>query len=376
MVAKLTDEELQEAVNAYHGNGQNAVHAARALGIPRTTLLSRLDKAEERGVHFQPIHSLPAGQALNGVSRYYKSDGSPGGYWVKASKNQEAMRLAMIAAAEALSQEIPRIEPTPEPLDINDDLLSAYVLTDYHLGQMAWQEETGSAWDTKLAEDLLVRWFKAAIKAAPNSKTALLIQLGDFLHTDGLLALTPTSGNLLDTDARYQQIVQVCVRVLRRVIAMLLEKHERVHVIMAEGNHDLAGSVWLRAMFTALYELEPRVTVDNTHTPFYAFEWGQTSLFIHHGHKRKMEDVSMVFAGLYRDMFGRTKYSYAHTGHLHHVASKEDNLMIVRQHPTLAAKDAHSARAGYSAQRSASVITYSKQYGEVSEVTIRPEMVL
>lgn len=375
-VPPTSDEELQNAVNALHGNGNNISVAARALGLPRSTFQSRLAKAREKGLDFEPIHALPAGHNLSGVSRYYKADGSPGGFWVKANKNAEAMRAAMIAAAEALSADIVRADPVPEPIDINDDLLSCYILTDYHLGQMAWLEETGAAWDTKLAEDMLVRWFKAAIKAAPNSKQAVLVELGDFLHTDGLLALTPTSGNLLDTDARYQQIVQVCVRVLRRVIDMLLEKHESVHVILAEGNHDLAGSVWLRAMFTALYEKEPRVSVDNSHTPFYAYEWGQTSLFIHHGHKRKMEDVSMVFAGLYRDLFGRTKYSYAHTGHLHHVASKEDNLMIVRQHPTLAAKDAHSARAGYSAQRSASVITYSKQWGEVSEVTIRPEMVL
>lgn len=62
-------------------------------------------------------------------------------------------------------------------------------------------------------------------------------------------------------------------------------------------------------------------------------------------------------------------------GHLHHVESKEDQLMIVEQHPTIAAKDAHATRGGYIAQRGASVITYSKSAGEVSRSTIRPEMI-
>ncbi len=72
-------------------------------------------------------------------------------------------------------------------------------------------------------------------------------------------------------------------------------------------------------------------------------------------------------------MFGRTKYSYAHMGHLHHIDVKENQMMVVEQHSTLAAKDAHSARGGYLSQRGASVITYSKHEGEVARATIRPE---
>lgn len=371
----LSDDELQDTINAFHGNGCNQVQAALALGIARTTLQSRLKEIEKRGIKPQPINALPIGHNLSGVSRYYKGDGSPGGFWVKANKNLEAQKAALVAAAKALSEEIKKEKPTPFTKLAQDDLLSCYIITDYHFGQLSWGEETGADWDLQIAEELLVKWFAAAIKAAPDSKVGLLAQMGDFMHTDGLNAITPTSGNLLDADTRFQKMVEVCVRVLRRVIAMLLEKHESVHVILAEGNHDIASSVWLREMFSVLYENEPRVKIDGTHLPYYAVEWGRTALFIHHGHKKKLEDVSRVFAGLYREIFGRTKYAYAHVGHLHHIASKEDQLMVVRQHPTLAAMDAHSARAGYNSMRAASVITYSKQFGEVSEISIKPEMV-
>lgn len=59
---------------------------------------------------------------------------------------------------------------------------------------------------------------------------------------------------------------------------------------------------------------------------------------------------------------------------MHHFKQDENNMMQVRQHPTLSAKDAYAVRGGYNSQRGASVIIYSKKYGYVSEVTIRPEM--
>jgi hypothetical protein len=73
-------------------------------------------------------------------------------------------------------------------------------------------------------------------------------------------------------------------------------------------------------------------------------------------------------------MFGRTKYAYAHMGHLHHVDVKENNLMIVEQHRTLAANDAYGARGGYLSGRDAKVITYHHDFGEVSRLIINSDM--
>jgi hypothetical protein len=256
-----------------------------------------------------------------------------------------------------------------------DDLCTVYTITDYHMGQLSWGQEAGEDWDLDKAEKLLLKWFQKAIYQSPDSNTAIFAQIGDFLHWDGMDAVTPTSKHILDADTRFPKLVGVVIRVIRQAIQMLLRKHKNVHIIMAEGNHDIASSVWLRALFAEKYADEPRVSVDNTHTPYYAFEWGETSLFWHHGHKKKIAGVSQVFASQYREIFGRTKYSYGHVGHLHHAELKEDNLMIIEQHPTLAAKDAHSARGGYYSQRGANVITYHKSFGEVSRLTIRPEAV-
>lgn len=320
--------------------------------------------------------SIPDGLKLKGTSFLHDPNtGEKKIEWVKTTEDKERQEELLQETIAALKEDIPREKPSQANPIVNDSLLSCYVLTDYHMGMLSWAGETGDDWSTDIATSMLVNWFKAAIDAAPSSHTAVLAQLGDFLHYDSLEAVTPASGHVLDADSRYPQIVRAAIRGIRVIVQMLLEKHENVHIIMAEGNHDLSSSVWLRELFYEKYADDPRVTVDDSNTPFYAYEFGDTSLFFHHGHKRSVNNSSSVFAGMYREIFGRTQYSYAHLGHKHHVDVKEDNLMIVEQHPTLAAKDAYATRGGWLSKRGASVITYHKEYGEVSRSTIRPEMV-
>ena len=83
---------------------------------------------------------------------------------------------------------------------------------------------------------------------SPDSENAIFAQIGDFLHWDGLDAVTPASKHVLDADTRFTKLVRVAIRVIKRVIKMLLTKYKKVTVIMAEGNHDPASSVWLREM--------------------------------------------------------------------------------------------------------------------------------
>jgi hypothetical protein len=49
--------------------------------------------------------------------------------------------------------------------------------------------------------------------------------------------------------------------------------------------------------------------------------------------------------------------------------------MQIEQHRTLAPKDAYASSGGWMSGRDAKVITYHKERGEVSRLTISPEMV-
>jgi hypothetical protein len=374
-----TQAKYVDAVLAADGNMSAA---ARALGCAKNAVneaVARVKKEAAR-MGYSPDHDMvrtvPDGFQVKGVSTYYNKDGAPAGQWVKSAVDTERQREIMRAAFEALAEELPRAKPvryTGRAGD--DDLLNCYVITDFHMGALSWEPETGAHWDINIAEQTLLAWFERAIAQSPNAQTALLAQISDLLHWDGFDAVTPASKHLLDADTRFPKLVRVAIRVLRRVIEMLLAKHERLHIIMADANHDPVSQVWLREWIAVLYENDPRVTVDTSPSPYNAYEFGKVAIFTHHGHKRKITNVSEVFAAQFREMFGRTKHAYAHTGHLHHVDVKENNLMIVEQHRTLAAPDAYAARGGWITGRDAKVITYHREYGEVGRLTVSFDMV-
>lgn len=320
-------------------------------------------------------HPLPPGRVLGKTTTLYK-DGATVMQWVAAHPDNDYLERAMQEAMAAFKADIPRAEQTIPANNAATDpcLATAYILTDYHLGMLAWGEETGADWDLDIAEDTLVRWFEKVIQCTPNAETGVLAQMGDFLHWDGMEAVTPTSKHVLDADTRFEKLVHTAIRVLRRIVSILLTKHPKLHIIMADANHDPASSVWLRGWFKAFYENEPRIMINDSVDGFYCFEHGDTSLFFHHGHKRGVSNVDNVFAAKYREVFGRTKFSYAHLGHRHHQVTRESSLMIIEQHRTMSAPDAYASRNGYLSGRSACAITYHKDYGDTGRVIITPEM--
>lgn len=370
--------EIIQAVEACDGKIREA---ARQLGVDHS-LVSRVVatiKAYSAARGHAPEHDMtrvvPAGFLVKGTSTLYDRKGEIAAQWVKTRLDPQKFEEMMADYVSAMCEDIPHEQPVEPPGGgLNSALLNQYTITDYHFGMLAWAEETGADWDVSIAEDTLVKWFQAAIKQAPDAEVGIFAQLGDMMHWDGLEAVTPTSKHVLDADTRFSKVVRVAIRAMRRIIRMLLQKHQRVHVIMAEGNHDIASSVWLREMFAALYEDEPRITVDTSPDPYYCYEHDEVSLFYHHGHKKKPENIDDVFVAKFREVFGRTKKSYAHMGHMHHVYQKETSLMLVEQHRTLAAPDAHASRGGWMSSRDARVITYHKKYGEVGRITICPEM--
>lgn len=378
MGTKHTDEEITYAL----GQAGSKTAAAKMLGVDLRNFTRRLDRmaARDKGFTGNVFPVVPAGHKLKGVSSLQKVHDPETGetvmQWVKTAEDAENSASILRTALDALKSEIPRAFPSFDRGKIgNERLASLYVLTDYHLGMYSWPEETGEAWDIKIAEDLLVNWFRLAIESGPNSHTGILAQLGDFLHYDTLEAVTPTAKNQLDADSRAQLMIRVALRVLRRVIDMLLVKHDKVIVLMAEGNHDIISSVWLREAFKIFYENEPRVTVDIRPDPYYAVQWGKTALFFHHGHMKKPEMVDKVFASKFREIFGSSEHCYGHMGHMHHLKAIESALMDIEQHPTMTASDAFASRHGYLSKRRASVITYDKEFGEVSRQGFSPKMV-
>lgn len=368
-----------EFIEAIEKHGSMA-KASQALGVNRSRIGDSMRGLVKRAAlqGYSPKHDMtktvPEGFSVRGVSTYYDKDGNKAGQWVKSSADDDRREQMLREAVAALSEEIPRARPVKGPEHVAEHLCNVFTLTDSHVGMLAWGREAGADWDLKIAEQTLVGCFSQMILASPAAKVAVVAQLGDFLHQDGLSPVTPTSGHVLDSDGRFSKVVQVAVRTLRKVVDMALATHEKVVVLMAEGNHDIASSVWLRTLFAALYENEPRVEVIDSPLPYYVYRHGLTMLAWHHGHLKKNDQLPLLFAAQFPQDWGGTTKRYAHCGHRHHVEEKEHSGMTVIQHPTLAARDAYAARGGWIAERQVTAMTYHAQYGQVARATVVPEM--
>ena len=368
--------ELLEAINL-HGSAKAASLALNMnKGAASDAYNAVVKKAARSG--YSPKHDftrpVPEGYVAKGVSTYYNADGKAAGQWVKASLSHQALVDAMREAVDGFKDEILPASVIVAPQACEEHLCNLYTFTDYHLGMLAWHKEGGSDWNISLAEKTIIAALSQMIDQSPKAHTAVINIQGDFLHTDGKTPVTPASKHVLDADSRFPKIRRSAIRVIRSLVAMSLQRHQEVHLIIAEGNHDEESAGWLSDLFAVHYEDEPRISVSDAVLPFYVFEWGATMLGVHHGHKVKNESLPLLFAAQFPQEWGRTTRREIHCGHRHHRDEKEYNGVTVVQHPTLAARDAYAARGGWIADRAAWAITYHKKFGAVGRVMITTEM--
>ena len=368
--------EILEAIDRLGGARAASIELGMNVGGASETYITVKKKAAKKG--YAPEHDftkpVPDGYVAKGVSTYYNKEGKPSGQWVKASLSHEALVDAMREAISGFKDEIPPAVSINAPAASEEHLCNLYTFTDYHLGMLAWHKEGGSDWNISIAEQTIIAALAKMIDQSPKAHTAVINIQGDFLHTDGKTPVTPASKHVLDADSRFPKIRRSAIRIIRSLVTMSLQRHQEVHLIIAEGNHDEESAGWLADLFSVHYEEEPRVIVNDSVLPFYVLEWGNTMLGIHHGHKVKNESLPLLFAAQFPQAWGRTTRREIHCGHRHHRDEKEYNGVTVVQHPTLAARDAYAARGGWIADRAAWAITYHKKYGAVGRVMITTEM--
>lgn len=372
-----TDRE-REVLEVYHETNSGPETAAR-FGLHRSypgcVLRRVMARAARRG--YAPGHftdGVAPGYAMGKVTIQRGPTGAVERVWERQSPEDAARMEALQAAADAMCEAIVPVSPIAAPEHTLDKLATLYTFTDYHLGALAWHKEGGADWDLDIAETLGIQAMQSLVASAPASHRGIVNVQGDFLHFDGFEPVTPTHGHILDADGRFSKVIDVAISLIRHLVALALQKHQHVDLLIAEGNHDEKSSLWLRKMFALLYADEPRVTVATDELPYYVIQHGETMLGFHHGHKLKNDQLPLFFAAQFPNVWGATRKRYAHTGHRHHVEEKEHRGMIVVQHPTLAARDAYAARGGWISERAATAITYDARHGKVASNTVTPEM--
>lgn len=350
---------MQEAVEAVK-SGMSQRQAARVHGVSRTGLQDRIHRDSLK---------------VTGTSVLYDANGNVRLTWEKTGEDKDQREEDFRAALEGMKGELSPCAPVAAPTHQRADLLTVYPVGDQHLGMLAWGKETGGEdYDLTRGESLLCEAMDYLVAASPASEESAILILGDFLHTDGYAAMTPEHGNLLDADSRFPKIIKVAIRCIRYLVRAALMKHGHVRLVIEFGNHDPSSSVCLMECFAALYEVEPRVTVDTSPRPFHCFTFGKNMIGTHHGHKVKMDKLPLLFATDWPREWGETIHRVIHSGHIHQDTTKELSGATVESHRILAPADAFAANNGYRSKQGMKSIVYHREFGEVDRHTFHPRM--
>lgn len=392
----LDQEECQKVLDVHITNDKRHEKTCAELGKPTSWVTRRLKRALELGLKprthsprdnakygFSPEHDLTHriadGYLLKGASTYYNKDGEVGGQWIKSAIDHERQQEIIREAIAGMVENLPPLDPVEAPSHTLDHLMACYPVGDHHLGQLSWGEEAGDNYDLSISERLLSGAMTSLVKSTPSCTRAVIALLGDFMHYDSFVAVTPTNKNMLDADGRFPKMVRGAIRSIRRMVAEALKHHQEVLLIIEVGNHDLSSAIFLMESMSALYESEPRVTVNRSPRHFHYFDFGKCLVGVHHGHGVKMEALPLLMATDMPELWGKTEHRYWWTGHIHHDKGRRFDTQDfagcrVESFRVLAPTDAWAENKGYRPARDMKAVILHKDYGEVARHTVNPAM--
>lgn len=348
--------------------------AAKALGVHASNISSIVTRvkryAAEQG--YSPLHDMtheaPGSHFVRGTSTLYDGDGNQRLQWVKTDARKDELIDNIREACEELATEYvqAKAKRTKAPKHSDDDLLAVYPMGDPHIGMYAWAEETGEDFDLSVAEQDIQAAVSELTRAAPPASTAIVVNLGDFFHSDDQRNVTPRGGNQLDVDTRYAKVIRTGVRILVTVIDKALQRHQQVIVRNESGNHDPHSSLWLSIVLDAYYRNEPRVCVVLSPAPFWYYRHGSVLLGTTHGHGPKPKDLGGIMASDRPEDWGATQHRAWIHGHIHTTTRHEFPGCVVESFRTLAGKDFWHTQQGYRAGRDMNALVYHAEDGEVA----------
>jgi len=369
----VTREEAQEAWDAYQSAGSKEA-AARALGMAKGTFRNRLTRgADLYGIGNPDIAApAPAGQIITGTSTLQNAQtGETVLQWVKTKSDptQDCLRESLISVFEGYKG---LCELAPKVKGADKDLLTVYNIADHHLGLYAWGEETGEDYDVEIGERILRDAMRELVASTPSSETAIILNLGDFFHSDNQSNQTARSGNPLDVDSRWFRVMRTGVQLFIECVEMALQKHKRVIVRCLPGNHDEHSALMLTIALSLAFDKNKRADVAMDPSRFFTYEFGKVMISATHGDMAQMKDMPGIMAALWSDVWGRSKYRYGYTGHVHHNAKTKLEMHGCQCEcfQTLASKDAWHFAKGYTSGRSMAAITHHKERGEYVRNTV------
>lgn len=346
---------------------------AKTLGVSKSTAHINYTRAL-RYIDTDPgVQDAMDKSGLNDISKVHsgwiKTD-EASLYFVNPKESPVEALEGVVERIKERVQGIKPLKPISPPKEADTDLLTVYPIADAHIGMRAISAESGDNYNIDIAAERIRNSIDNLVDASPASHRAIILDVGDLTHADDTNYATPKSKHPLDMSATQYESIDVAIEVLSSSIFAALRKHKEVLVRILRGNHN--ENSYIAVMF-ALHERfreNSRVVIEKTPADFFVHDFGKCMFAAHHGDKAKADRLVMHMAHEWADIWGRTKWRYYFTGHLHHTKVQDIGGVQVEQLRAATSRDKYAATHGYVGSPQLQAITYHKELGERSRVKV------
>ena len=420
-IVSITNEKMVQAVSEANGS---FTKAAVTLGIPKSTLISRLERhlhktsseigemfsakseqknvwTEDRGQNSWTIEASDPEiktvedalnrakvdlmiweverVVVNGWDVTMKLKSTAGDKPVTKRNHQIKVFLrrkiteSMADAASALLDRMKKHAPKYKSITfkkVADPHLLEISVFDVHFGKLAWGRETEVNYDLHIAEKVYAEAVEDLLsKTNGYNVERILFPIGqDFFHVDNQQNTT-VNNTPQDTDGRLAKIFAAgCMACVNAIDTM--SQIAPVDVLWSPGNHDRTTSWFLTAYLSAWYRNNKQVNIDLSPKLRKYYQYGTTLLGFTHGDEEKHSDLPAVMAAEAKELWALTSHHEWHLGHLHKKKemrySAGDTFVgvPVRILPSLSGTDYWHYKKGYvKTHRAAEAYLWSKQKG-------------
>lgn len=362
----------REAIQVWEECDRNSARAAGILGISQSTMRDYVSITKNTAAaagyseNWNATRHVPEGEFVIGRSIYTTNDNGEKA-WLKTRRTiKEAEKeKALIAFVEELNSHLKKAKKTPRGKKVRAlDIMPTITIGDAHIGMRADGSETRDRdFDSKIAAKEIFDAVDDLTDKMPEAKTGMLVQVGDFTHSDGSSPFT-TKGTLVDVDTRFEKIMRTAANVMIHAIDRMLDKCDTVQVVVARGNHDSDTALAVQLILEFYYSNEPRINILKSKGFFHYLQWGKWLFGIHHGDKVKAAKLAQIMPRDMPNAWGATTHRMWFVGHFHHASTQEFEGVTVQKFGTLAPPDAWHAGQGYGSDHTMSMIVFKKDGGK------------
>ena len=404
--------DIQAAVDAWVACKRNKSEAARSLGIPRATLHCRLELAEQAGLvptddydgleleeeHInmrgdQQTIRLITHKALRTEAEVLEHCQVDTAEWevhrlkitnhkqgqTDADKNARIVSMVNITlelrrrrrddperakaeVMELLKKHAPRIaKPKWTRRKNRGELMLEISVPDIHFGKLADGEETGEAYNLKIARSLYLKAHEHILnQACERYDIGQVIQVpsNDIMHFDGS-RYTTTKGTRQDASGTWQRVYMTARKAAVDAVLMCREAAP-VRVISHTDNHAQDAAFYLGDALDCYFHADPHTVVDSGPQPYKFHRHGNCLIGWGHGHQAKYPELQAIMARYCPNDYAECPVKEWHLGHLH----KEMLIdgwggMVFRRISSLSGADSWHAGMGYGSQKSAMGFVWS-----------------